>query len=160
MSSQAFKPRNYTDWLSELMCVNKTDDILKVANTIAQMNPKQAQNDVILVLCEKYRIDLKRAADNAIVKRDLEKKYTEIARALFKCSIDSLLKHCQKLEPNFDLSQTYANKGKTPPGYIKASKTITDDGEVKIPLGFVKKPDPRTDKEGRSNPSLGFLSSD
>lgn len=169
MSSRAFQPQSYEDWLSELKFQNEFANIIKVANQISKMatDKKRAQVDVALVISDKYKVDLQRAS-NAMVQRVIEQDYNKIAEALFKCKIAALVKYAEQNEPHLArhtrVGETSVRKEKNeikkPLGFLQSEASVDEEGRIRPPLGFIKKPQAKVDEKGRTNPSLGFLSGD
>lgn len=159
------KPASYEDWMKELQLATTLDDnlstrlpgIITAASHMGKLNPREARHDIALILAAKYTEEMGRANGNAMLTRTIDKKYDTAAKTLFNSRFSSLLNYVHKNEPNFDIQATNLAQGKTPPGFIGVQPTITDNGEFRAPLGFMKKPARVNEETGEVEPGLGFL---
>jgi len=152
------RPQTYQDWLNELNYATKPQEMIYTAQMASKVAPNRGahRHDVALILAEKYKQDLLRGGDNAMVKRAVDQKFEEVANIVFQAQFSGILGYVLKAEPGFDLKTTAARKegagGSL--GFVK-SKASVRDGEVRTPLGFVGKPAAR-----KGEGSLGFLGDD
>lgn len=158
--NRGFKPTTYAEWLSELSFCSKADEMITAARTAAQLNPdrKQVIHDISLVLAQMYKRAMISAGDRPMVINSIKERFNEVTLKLLKQPIEAVVDYVIRTEPSFDPKATDELKGKTPPGFLKATPTVDKDGRVRTPLGFVKKPSPAVDKDGNVRPGLGFLS--
>jgi len=170
MNQPISRPQTYEQWLSELKFQNEFDNIIKIAAHLSAIakDKNRARLDIALVLMDKYEIDMRRAS-NSMVAKVIESDYSKITQVLFKCSISGLIKFVKKNEPNIEKHKGLRevgirkdrNDGESRPlGFLQGHDSVDRSGEARPPLGFVRKPKPIIDEEGRSNPSLGFLGND
>jgi len=154
----ARQPQTYNEWLNELNYATKPQEMIFAAQMAARVAPNRGAHlhDVALILAEKYKQDLLRGGDNAMVKRAVDQKFEEVSNIVFQAQFSGILGYVLKAEPGFDLKTTAARKEGAAGslGFVK-SKASVKDGKVRSPLGFVGKPAPR-----KGETSLGFLGDD
>lgn len=159
---QRKQPTTYQEWINELNCATKPAEMMHAARQAYALSPnkKQAYNNIAVVLAEMYRRDMTRATDQPMVIRAIREKYDEVSSTLLKKPMQEILDAVKAALPNFDARATIEANGTRPLGFLKADSTVDDKGEERAPLGFVRKPRPRTGRDGKSESSLGFLGDD
>lgn len=163
--SKIFKPQSYQDWINELNFATKDQEMVKAAINAIQLAADKgtARHDIALVLAAKYKKDMDRTANNAMLVRAIDERYEIVAQSVFKSKFQSLINYVIKTEPDFlrrfDPVAKAESDGKTPLGFIKPAIHKNEDGSVRLPLGFMKSHG-REDDKGNIEPGLGFLSAD
>lgn len=168
MMNNAFKPKTYQDWLNELNFSVTEQQMINAAinagNLVADKNI--ARHDIALILVHKYKTEMKRTSNSAMLATTINKRFEDVTQALFKSKFSALMSYVLKNEPELDIQYKNKIQGKTPLGFVDAGETVDEKGNPRTPLGFIKKPTPRlghsaipgsSEVAERLEPGLGFL---
>jgi hypothetical protein len=118
------EPTDYQGWLNELNNQTKEADIGRCCMEAAKRAPNKqvAFHDLCLVLAGMYERQIKVSAGSPIAGQDITSRFNRVCGGLFKpsankSSLDKLLEHVNRNEPNFN-----REAHKVSLGFVKQNK--------------------------------------